>query len=372
MTTPQPQPATVRPFQFTFWHVAELMVGLGLAFGLWRELGPFFILVVLPAGILAAGSLFVARAKNRSSAIVRFAAIIMTAYVSLCMGMPMVSGAREGARRMDCCNHLRTIAVALHAYHDDCGCFPPAVTRDDQGRPMHSWRALILKYTDAASVHEQYDFTQAWDSEHNRQVARQALPMLGFASCPSSWHRGGDLPMTNYFYVVGPGRTNDATELPTRDQIAAADGLAGTVLLVESDFHDVDWFQPVDVPINELPYERQPVIGPPEWHYHRAMTLRGKPLDARNVAFADGSIRLMRHDIDPDTMRALLTIDGGEQIDLNELTVPNRTGIVLWLVLLSIIYVTFVIARRWPRFETTTISERPMPRLQSAQGDESP
>ena len=39
MTNAPPQPAPGGPcFQFTFWHVAEWMVGLGLAFALFVEL----------------------------------------------------------------------------------------------------------------------------------------------------------------------------------------------------------------------------------------------------------------------------------------------------------------------------------------------
>src|SRR4051812_3837711 len=55
-------------------------------------------------------------------------------------------GSREAPRRTKCKNHLKDIALALHNYHDAYGTFPPAYIADQNGRPMHSWRVLILPY----------------------------------------------------------------------------------------------------------------------------------------------------------------------------------------------------------------------------------
>src|SRR5271168_5107175 len=49
-------------------------------------------------------------------------------------------------RRTECKNHLKQLALAMHNYHDQYGSFPPAYIADKNGRPMHSWRVLLLPF----------------------------------------------------------------------------------------------------------------------------------------------------------------------------------------------------------------------------------
>jgi len=44
-----------------------------------------------------------------------------------------------------------TDGLALFNYHDDYGSYPPAYIADESGRPMHSWRVLILPYLGRSS-----------------------------------------------------------------------------------------------------------------------------------------------------------------------------------------------------------------------------
>ncbi len=54
--------------------------------------------------------------------------------------------AREAARRASCSGQLSQLALALHNYCDVYGVLPPAHVDDEHGRPMHSWRVLILPF----------------------------------------------------------------------------------------------------------------------------------------------------------------------------------------------------------------------------------
>ena len=90
--------------------------------------------------------------------------------------LPAVRTGPRASCRMSCSNNLKQIALAMHNYHDVHGCFPPAYTTDENGRPMHSWRIFLLPYIEQQHLYDQYDFDQPWDSPHNMEVARQMPP----------------------------------------------------------------------------------------------------------------------------------------------------------------------------------------------------
>src|SRR5690606_17767117 len=71
--------------------------------------------------------------------------------------LPAVQSARETARRVQCANNLKQIGLAMHNYMDVNGAFPPAYLADSDGKPMHSWRVLILPYMEHRSLYDRYD-----------------------------------------------------------------------------------------------------------------------------------------------------------------------------------------------------------------------
>ena len=68
-------------------------------------------------------------------------------------------------------NNLKQIAMALQCYHQANGCFPPAYIADKTGKPMHSWRVLILPYLDRDDLYKAYNFTEPWDGPNNKKLA---------------------------------------------------------------------------------------------------------------------------------------------------------------------------------------------------------
>ena len=96
--------------------------------------------------------------------------------------LPAVQTAREAARRMQCMNNLRQISLAVLNYEADYKCLPPACIPDKNGKPMHSWRVLILPYLERRDLYEQYKFDEPWNGPNNSKLLA-SRPRLYI--CPS-------------------------------------------------------------------------------------------------------------------------------------------------------------------------------------------
>ncbi|MDY0165877.1 MAG: DUF1559 domain-containing protein [Thermoguttaceae bacterium] len=204
--------------------------------------------------------------------------------------MPAVQAAREAARRAQCINNMKQIGLALHNYHDAYRCFPPAFIPDEEGRPMHSWRVLILPFLESQVLYEQYRFDEPWDSPHNRALA-DLMPSV--YRCPSD--RIDDRVTTSYAMVVGPNAFSTGPGARRGDEFTG--GLSFTVAVVEMVGAGINWMEPRDWDIT----------GPDEPRsYHPGVF---------NVLHADGSIRSTHDEIDADVFQALITVDGGEPPD---------------------------------------------------------
>ncbi len=205
--------------------------------------------------------------------------------------LPAVQAAREAARRVQCSNNLKQISLALLNYEAAHGCFPPAYIADENGKPMHSWRVLILPQMEQQALYNQYDFDEPWDSPKNQQLANQ-MP-LEFR-CPSANSPPG---CASYIGSFGPGRFFDpARTISSRD---IADGTSNTIAVVEVPNSQISWLDPLDGQAAGV----QPLSPGAKWSGHP----RGM-----NVSFADGSIQFIDEDTDPAAISAMQTIDGKE------------------------------------------------------------
>src|SRR5258707_563040 len=81
--------------------------------------------------------------------------------------LPEVSATRKLPRSHQCKNNLKQIGLALRAYHDEWGSFPPAFVADDDGHPIYGWRTLILPQLDQSPIYSAYRFDEPWDGPNN-------------------------------------------------------------------------------------------------------------------------------------------------------------------------------------------------------------
>ena len=216
--------------------------------------------------------------------------------------MMSVTTPREAPRRSQCKNNLKQIGLALHNYHEVYGCFPPTFVADDSGRPMHSWRVLLLPYLDQAPLYKEYRFDEPWDGPNNRKLAGKIGDIF---RCPSDKvvAPGSAASFTNYVGVVGRGTAwPGATSTHFKD---FKDGTSNSILVIEVADSGIHWMEPRDLHVLQM----SPTINPKA----------GQGISSRHKGgaiglLADGSVRFLSEKLTAETIRGLLTIQGGETI----------------------------------------------------------
>jgi hypothetical protein len=200
------------------------------------------------------------------------------------------------ADRVRSANNLKLLVLALHNFHDAHGRFPTDV-RDKDGKPLLSWRVQILPYIEQDKLYKQFKLDEPWDSDNNKKLIAQMPKTLRSP-------RQGDTTKdkTTYLAPLGKGFIWDDPKGIKIFEIA--DGTSNTIVLVEADDErSVIWSKPEDITIDV----KNPFNG-----------LLGHYTDGIHIAMADGSVRFMKKNVDPKTLWAMFTRDGGEVIDFSK------------------------------------------------------
>lgn len=231
-----------------------------------------------------------------------FAGAAVLAMVVLLVA-PAVAVAQISARKAKNGDQLRQIAEAIEQYHFEHGTYPPAYIADKSGKPMHSWRVLILPQLGRNDLYQQYNFNQPWDSPTNMTLLTR-MPEIYAAP-------GDDTALTtfetSYLVIVGANTVfPPGGRVRTRNEIT--DGLSDTVLVVEATESGICWLEPKDLSANSMSYGIND--GPSD-------CIRGKTNDGAMAAFADGKSHFLPADLPIETVEALTTVNKGEQLPGN-------------------------------------------------------
>jgi hypothetical protein len=199
--------------------------------------------------------------------------------------------------------HLKTIAHGLRAYHDIYKKLPSAVVRNKAGEPLYSWRVALLPFVEQGELYMRFKLDEPWDSPHNHALLKETP--LCYASLFDD--RVG---MTNYQVFVGPGTAFERPRLTWQD---FTDGPEQTILVVEAP-PAVAWTKPVD-----LEYDPNRSLPALDAGFRKPLYLGCYQLSmmpAFNACFGDGKVRFLPTNIDEPTLRALITRNGGEAVNL--------------------------------------------------------
>jgi prepilin-type processing-associated H-X9-DG protein len=296
--TDQADPTPEPTYQFSLKTLFVLPLFVVAYFALAQVLGACLaVALVIPLGLLVA--CFYAQTH-------RWAVRLLVGYLVLgvfvVLLLPMGHGPGP-ARRSQCCNNLKQIGIALHNYHDTYGSFPPAYIADDEGRPIHSWRVLLLPFLENEALYEQYRFDEPWNGPNNIKLVEK-MPTI--FQCPSN-RSEEKTHTTNYVVVVGPHTVWPGEETVRFKDIT--DGTSNAWLVVEVADSGITWSEPRDLHVLQMAQEINPPAG---------QGISSKHIGGAQVLYADGSVRFIADASLREDIRRLLTIDDGEKVDLDQ------------------------------------------------------
>lgn len=233
--------------------------------------------------------------QKRFSPITRFLELFLAVAIIggllFALLLPATRSARPAARRTACMNNLKQIALALHNYHDTYDALPPAYTVDADGKPLHSWRTLILPFLDQMPLYDKIDLSKPWNDPANAEAYATPVPTY---TCPSAEFAQG---FTNYLAVTGANGCFRRTEPRMFSEIT--DGTSNTLMVVETGPEQaVHWMEPRDA-------DEQMVL-------HIGQRKELPHSSGGNFLFADGAVRFVSSETSHAELRTLISIAGND------------------------------------------------------------
>lgn len=158
---------------------------------------------------------------NRGFTLVELLVVIAIIGVLIALLLPAIQAAREAARRMQCTDHLKQWALAVHNFHDTKGALPPIIIAMNARMaiwpilwPFTEQTALFEKASEGDSaaakytgIDRRFDYPRWWST-----LTKEEKDMYGsvaIAKCPSRrsgiQYEDGDFlpgPVSDYLAVV--------------------------------------------------------------------------------------------------------------------------------------------------------------------------
>ncbi len=123
--------------------------------------------------------------RPRGFTLIELLVVIAIIGILVSLLLPAVQSAREAARRNECQNHLKQVALALHSYHDLHSCLPSgSIVRGPSFTPLSGWGwgAMVLPALEQSALYARCDFSAHNAVGANRDAIRVTLPVM---RCPS-------------------------------------------------------------------------------------------------------------------------------------------------------------------------------------------
>jgi Protein of unknown function (DUF1559) len=185
--------------------------------------------------------------------------------------------------------------LAVANYHETYDCFPPAYVADRDGKPMHSWRVLILPYLEQRDLYRAYNFDEPWNGPNNRKLASRIGNIYLRSGLESDL-----IQTTSFVAVVGPRTMWPGSKPKSRQDLG--DRTHETLMVVEVPDGQILWMEPRDLEFDSMSFRINDGSG-------RGL---GSRLGGARVVSADGTVRTLPDDFDANKLRAMLRVNGGD------------------------------------------------------------
>ena len=200
------------------------------------------------------------------------------------------------AQRTQATNNLKQLGIAMHNFHDTFRSFPATSEKDNDGKPLLSWRVRLLPFIDQQPLFEQFHMDEPWDSPHNKELIKLIPPTF---VAPGSKAGAGKTNYVALRHDKAVFRDEAATRI--RDIL---DGTSNTIMIVEADDdHAVIWTKPDDLELDE----KNP-------HAGLGKLRKGGFL----AAMCDGAVNFIPSTVAKETLLKLIFRNDGQAIDFNE------------------------------------------------------
>ena len=162
---------------------------------------------------------------------------------------------------------------------------------DAKGRPLHSWRTLILPYLEQEPLYQTIDLSKPWNDPANARALETSLSVF---RCPEAV---GPQNTTTYLAIAAPNGCLIPGE--PRRLAEITDAHASTLMVIEAgEENAVPWMAPVDADESLVMS-----LGPTTKLHHAG---------GMNACFVDGSVMFLKASTPAAVRRALMSISGND------------------------------------------------------------
>jgi prepilin-type N-terminal cleavage/methylation domain-containing protein/prepilin-type processing-associated H-X9-DG protein len=290
---------------------------------------------------------------EKAFTLVELLVVIAIIGVLVSLLLPAVQKVREAANCIKCTSNLQNIGLAMHQFHDTQGGLPPGAVYGPflplgiQTNARHACWPFLFPYLEQQPLHDQYRFDLDTYDPWNEELQGILVAVL---QCPSVGQTLretpiGLLPTTDYAPLLGVNPVladqgwvdtvgNYQGAMPTNLMTRLnefRDGTSSTILVAEDAGRNRLWLRGHE--------GDQTNIGGGPWDsFYNAIEIQGSTFDGisrpgqcalnctnagevysfhptgANVLFVDGSVHLLKSNMDIRILARLATRDGGEVV----------------------------------------------------------
>lgn len=126
--------------------------------------------------------------SRRAFTLVELLVVITIIGILVALLLPAVQMAREAARRMQCANNMKQLALALQSYDTSVGSYPPGGLSHNE----LAWTVFILPHVEQQNLYDQFDFGGGTYQDIPQRLP-WALHSVNLYLCPSARERKSNL-----------------------------------------------------------------------------------------------------------------------------------------------------------------------------------